>query len=800
MNDIVPKKKVLIVDDQRSNIDILIGILPEYERRIALNGQQALKIARSDNPPDIILLDIMMPEMNGYQVCQSLKDDPKTRAIPVIFVTAKKEVEDETKGLALGAVDYVTKPFNPDIVRQRVKNHLDLKDQRDHLERIVDQRTGELALALKAAETANRAKSDFLANMSHEIRTPMNAIIGMTDLLLNGNPALEQREFLEIIQTSSRSLLDLLNSILDLSKIDAGHLHLEQIPFDLRGRLESACETMALKAHEKGLELLCHISEKTPVALIGDPLRLHQVLINLLSNAIKFTEHGEVILNVSPDAEEQPTSESCLLHFLVEDTGIGISADRREQIFERFTQVDGSITRNFGGTGLGLTICQHLVELMGGRIWVESQPDQGSRFHFTTRMTVGQRCLTDPGRILEERREQNKSLELAGLSALVIWQNRRGQHILQDTLQEFGIVTAAVIDTAAAWAALQQRSAAEPFDLVILDFDLLDTDETWLARLEKQPGWRGHLIILLPTHRHIDDLDQSYKGKSHVYCRKPIKKYALWRRIMHILGRLPDTEELRPEPRKLTRLLPPESPLNILLVEDTPNNQKLALTALQQVGHRVTVAEHGKEALVAIAANVFDLILMDLHMPEMDGYETTRCIRNGIGVTENKRHIPIVAVTARTMESERQRCLQAGMNGFLRKPYRIEELLAAIAPFCTAKETPIRKPAQICEMPVLKAVESSPEADAGGRARFLAEASNQLQTLQRAIAAQDPGKSCKLAGRLKDAATDAGAARVRVKAMLLSGKVEVKNWPDAERAVRDLAQEIDRALAALREG
>ncbi|MBF0152525.1 MAG: response regulator [Magnetococcales bacterium] len=799
MNSSPPKKKVLIVDDQRTNIDILIGILPEYERRIALNGRQALKIAQSDNPPDIILLDIMMPEMNGYQVCQLLKDDARTSDIPVIFVTARKEVEDETRGLGMGAVDYITKPFNPDIVRHRVKNHLDLKEQRDNLEALVQQRTRDLELALVAAETANRAKSEFLANMSHEIRTPMNAIMGMTDLLLDAGPAQEQREYLEIVQTASRSLLELLNSILELSKIDAGYLRLEKISFDLLGRLEAACETLALRAHEKELELLCHLSPQVPKTLIGDPLRLNQILINLINNAIKFTESGEILLQVTLVEEAEPTPESCLVRFAVQDTGIGIPASRLETIFERFTQADGSITRHFGGTGLGLTISRHLVELMGGTIGVESHLNHGSLFHFTVRFGIGQRCLVDPDQILEERRYQDRCLELQGVSALVAWKSLHGQEVIQETLHTFGIDVTTATDMAQLKAALAGRAPDQPFDVVILDHGFPDQDAALLHNLEGLPGWRGKLIVLLPTHRRIDDVSHLCRADNRICCRKPVKKYSLWRHIMQILGRLPDDKDKQPgivsSPLPLRRV----SPLNILLVEDTFNNQRLALTILKRAGHRVTVVGNGKDALVAIAANLFDVILMDLHMPEMDGYEATRCIRGGHGVAEEKRHIPIVAVTAHAMESERQRCLQSGMNGFLRKPYRFEELLEAIAPYGSRLEEATSKPSQVAETPVLKAVAGDPESIARSRVRFLEEGPGQLRALQQAIAGQDPVQIRRMVTWFKEAALEVGATRVRVKAMLLGGKADMKNWTESAAILQELTLEVDKALMALQQ-
>ncbi|MBF0155556.1 MAG: response regulator [Magnetococcales bacterium] len=803
MSDPLPKKRVLIVDDQRTNIDILVGILPDFERRIALNGQQALRIAQSQSPPDLVLLDIMMPEMNGYQVCEILKGDPRTRDIPVIFVTARKEVADETKGLELGAVDYITKPFNPEIVRRRVMNHLELKEKRDNLEFLVRERTRDLEAAKLAAEEANRAKSEFLANMSHEIRTPMNAIIGMTDLLLETGTTREQREYLEIVQGSSRSLLELINSILDLSKIEAGRFRLEKIPFDLVGRMDEACGSLGVRAYEKDLELLCGIAPDLPETLVGDPLRLNQVVVNLLGNAIKFTASGEVMLRIIRDESDASQSDAIRLHFSVEDTGIGIHPDRQESIFERFTQVDGSTTRKFGGTGLGLTICRYLVSMMDGRIWVESQEGRGSTFHFTAAFGIGQRCgaATDP--VLEQRAGRDGGEGVSGLRVLVVWGSVRGRKLVGEILREKGVVVTEAADAREMFLALKGEGAGL-FEVAVVDQALLEAEASLFA--EAAAGWEGSVVVLLPTHRRGEEAEALCQSVSRrVCCRKPLKRFALLSAVGQAAGRI------APPPEGGKRAVPavvnPGSvqALSILLVEDLVNNQKLALAVLERVGHRVVVADDGEVALKLLGESGFDLILMDMQLPGIGGHELTRRIREGHGVPPERRSIPIVAVTAHAMESERRACLAEGMNGFLRKPYRPQELLEVIAPFVGGGgplrgEHPLRgerKPLPGREAPVLKPVEGEAASVRRQRELFVAEGGERLRTLLRQMAAEDARGARRSAEWFKSTALECGAARVRMKAILLGSRAEMGNWEEVQGFYRELAEELEKVKAAL---
>ncbi len=384
--------RILIVDDQRSNIDVLKDILHEYDRAIAMNGPQALKVAHSKKPPDLILLDIMMPDMDGYEVCAALKEDAATQNIPVIFVTAKREVSDETKGLKLGAVDYITKPFNASIVLQRVAIHLELKRHRDQLEELVMERTQELIEARNVAESRKeaaeggiRAKNEFLAVISDELRNPLNSIIGFSSFL--GEPDLPQNEreqYLEIINSASMSLLNLINEMIELAKVEASDVQLQVEPFHLRQLLDALIHEFTPIADGKNLRLLTVFQAELPDMVTGDNRRLQQVLRHLLKNAINFTNQGEIIVTV---ARKTQTDTTDIIHFSVQDTGVGIPREKQEFIFQEFTQLEKAFQRTHGGLGLGLTICKRFVPLMGGEIWVESVEGQGSTFHFTVAFT-----------------------------------------------------------------------------------------------------------------------------------------------------------------------------------------------------------------------------------------------------------------------------------------------------------------------------------------------------------------------------------------------------------------------------
>ena len=510
--------------------------------------------------------------------------------------------------------------------------------------------------AKEAAEAADRSKSEFLANMSHEIRTPMNGIIGMTELALDTKPTSEQREYLTLVRTSADSLLDIINDILDFSKIEAGKLDVDPVDFTLRDSLGDTLNALAVRAHEKGLELAYDVPPDVPDALVGDPGRVRQIIINLVGNAIKFTEAGEVVVRVATDSLEE--NEACL-HFSVTDTGIGIPSDKQEAIFDAFSQADSSTTRTYGGTGLGLTVCSRLVEMMGGRIWVESELNRGSTFHFTIRF--GRQSGA------EERAIPVDLENLRNVRVLVVDDNATNRRILEDVLANWEMSCTSTESGQSALAVIDQAlSEGESFPLMLIDANMPGMDGFELAEsIKRRPELAGAKIIILTSDHGRGDAARSRDLGIAGYFAKPIKQSTLLDAILTTFGDRSVDEALS---AKVGSDLIRESRqnLHILVAEDNLVNQRLAVRLLEKRGHAVVLASNGREAIDALENERFDVVLMDIQMPEMDGFQATAVIRENEKLSGD--HIPIIAMTASAMKGDRERCLDAGMDDYVSKP------------------------------------------------------------------------------------------------------------------------------------
>ena len=668
---------ILIVDDREENLLTLEAVLEELDVELikATSGNEALR-ALLVHDIALVLLDVQMPVMDGFETAELMRGSVRTRHIPIIFVTAiSKEKKHIFRGYDSGAVDYLFKPIEPEILKSKVSVFIDLHKQKVALEQLTHKlehtisdlinSQSELRKTMDLAEIANKTKSEFLANMSHEIRTPLNGIIGMSELVLLGKLNSDQREKVEIIKQSGESLLEILNEILDISKIEADKMQLESIDFNLLEVFENAITMISVKAYERKIELLLSVSEEIQRNFIGDPVRIRQILLNLIGNAIKFTKQGEVGIYAEYDRCED---DFCIIKVSIIDTGIGIPKDKISALFDTFTQADSSTTRKFGGTGLGLSISKNLVEMMGGEIIIESEFGKGSKFSFTIKLMKGKTTPTKEDLKIDISDENFK--------ALIIDDNLSGRKILSSYLDTWKIANDGVSSGQEAIDIIVNKK--KQYNIIFVDYLMpemngVDFVTKLLELINKK---EKPYIVLLSMSQTFINKEELLKIGIDNFITKPVFIKEICDVFNKLTGKeiveLHEDSDIEESKEKVIQ----NKSINVLLAEDNLINQRLAVGFMKLNGWKVTVANDGLEAKEYALVNRYDIIFMDVQMPNMDGFEATQEIRKFERTIDV--YTPIVAMTAHAMVGYKQKCLDQGMDDYITKPFNSSELVRIV--------------------------------------------------------------------------------------------------------------------------